>query len=52
MEYKYCKKVMKKYFNKNLTMSEKEQQFESSSTSWICEKFIDIDDEKVRNHCH
>ena len=54
MEYKYCKKLMKKYFNKNLTMSKKEeeQQFESSNTSWICEKFIDIDDKKVRNHCH
>ena len=24
-EYKYCKKVMKKHFNKNLVMSEKEE---------------------------
>ena len=44
---------MKKYFNKNLIMSEKEEeQFRLSSTSWICEKLIDDDDEKVRDHCH
>ena len=49
--YKYCKKVMKKHFNKNLIMTEKEEeQFQSSNTCWICEKLID--DEKVRNHCH
>ena len=33
-------------------MSEKEEQFQSSNTSWICEKLIDNDDEKVRDHCH
>ena len=26
-EYEYCKKVMKKHFNKNLIMSEEEEQF-------------------------
>ena len=51
-EYEYCKKVMKKHFNKNLIMSEKEEQFQSSNTSWICEILIDNDDEKVRDHCH
>ena len=52
-EYQYCKKVMKKHFNKNLIMSEeKEEQFQSSNTCWICEKLIDDDDEKVRDHCH
>ena len=52
-EYEYCKKVMKKHFNKNLIMSEKEEeQFQSSNISWICEKLIDFDDEKVRDHCH
>ena len=43
---------MKKHFNKNLIMSEKEEQFQSSKTSWICEILIDNDDEKVRDHCH
>ena len=52
-EYQHCKKVMKKYFNKNLIMSEKEnEQFQSSSTCWICEKLIHDDDVKVRDHCH
>ena len=53
IEYKYCKKVMKKYFNKNLIMSEEEaKQFHSSNICWICEKLIDNDNEKVRDHCH
>ena len=34
-------------------MSEKEEkQFQSSKTCWICEKLIDDDDEKVRDHYH
>ena len=38
-EYEYCKKVMKKYFNKNLIMSEKEEeQFQLSNVCWICKK--------------
>ena len=44
-EYEYCKKVMKKHFNKNLIMTEEEEQFQSSNTCWICEKAID--DRKV-----
>ena len=52
-EYKYCKKVMKKHFNKNLVMTEEEEHFfQQSNTSWICKKLIDNDDEKVRDHCH
>ena len=30
----------------------KEEQFQSSNICWICEKLIDDDDEKVRDHCH
>ena len=42
---------MKKLFNKNLIMTQKEkEQFQSSNTCQICEKFID--GEKVRDHCH
>ena len=52
-KYEYCKKVMIKHFNKNLIMSEEEEeQFQSSNSCWICEKLIDDDDEKVRDHCH
>ena len=37
--FEYCKKVMKKHFNKNLIMSEKEEeQFQSSNICLICEK--------------
>ena len=43
-EYRYFKKIMKKHFNKNLIMSEEEeQQFKSSIACWICEKLIDND---------
>ena len=52
-EYKYCKKVMNKHFNKNLIMSEEEEHlFQQSNSCWICEKLIDNDDKKVRDHCH
>ena len=48
-ECEYCKKVMKKPFNKNLIISEKEEEnFWSSNACWICEKLID--DEKGRDH--
>ena len=48
-EFGYCKRVMKKHFNKNLIMTEKaEQTFGSSNTCLICGKLID--DEKARGH--
>ena len=51
-EYKYCKKVMNKHFNKNLIMSEEEEHlFQQSNSCWICKKLIDNDEEKVRDHC-
>ena len=50
-EYKYCKQMMKKHFEKNLIMSE-EYLFQQSNSCWICGKLIDNDDEKVRDHCH
>ena len=31
---------------------EEEEQFQSSNSYWICEKLIDDDDKKVRDHCH
>ena len=52
-EYKYCKKVMNKHFNKHLIMSrEEEHLFRQSSSCWICKKLIDNDEEKFRDHCH
>ena len=52
-DYKYCKKIINKHFNKNLIMSEKEEHlFQESNSCWICKKLIDNDEEKVRDHCH
>ena len=50
-EYEYCKKVVKKYFKKNLIMTE-EEQFQSSNICWICGKLIENHEEKSRDHCH
>ena len=45
-EFEYCKNVMKKQFNKDLIMIEKEEeQFHPNNIFWICEKLIDDDDE-------
>ena len=52
-EYKYCKKIMKKHFSKNLIMNEEEEYlFQQSNSCSICGKLIDNDDKKVRDHCH
>ena len=52
-EYDYCRGVMKKHFNKNLVMTAEENgEFERSNICCICGKLIDIDDNKVREHCH
>ena len=52
-EYKYCRKIMKSHFNKNLIMTEEEENlFQKSNNCWICKKLIDNDEEKVRDHCH
>ena len=52
-EHKYCKKIIKDQFNKNLIMTEEEEHlFQQSNNCWICKKLIDNDDEKVGDHCH
>ena len=52
-EYYYCKKIIKKHFNKNLIMSAKdEERFQLSNNCWMCDKFIDVGDNKETNHCH
>ena len=47
-KYEYCKKVMKNHFNKNLIMTEKEEE-NFNQVCWMCEKLIE--DKKVRGHC-
>ena len=52
-EYNYCKKIMRKYFCKNLiTSAEKNELFEMTNICWICDKLIENTDNKVRDHCH
>ena len=44
-EYEYCKNVVKKYFNKSLIMSEKEEEiFQLSNKCWICDKLFNLVD--------
>ena len=44
---------MKKYFCKNLIMSaEENERFEMTNVCWICDKFIENTDKKIRDHCH
>ena len=44
---------MEEYFNKNLIMTEDEENlFQKSNNCWICKKIINKDEEKVRDHCH
>ena len=52
-EYEYCKKIMEEYFNKNLIMTEEEENFfQKSNSCWICKKFISNNENKARDHCH
>ena len=50
-ECEYCKKVMKKHFNKNLIMSEEKK---NNFNQVILVGFVKNcnDNEKVRDHCH
>ena len=52
-EVKYCKRVMKKYFNKPLRMTEEnEKEFKKATTCHICDKKYTEKDIRVRDHCH
>ena len=44
---------MKKYFNKELVMTKKDQgDFENLTKCWICDNDYIDGDVKVRDHCH
>ena len=52
-EVKYCKKVMKKEFNKPLIMTkEDEEKFLKANECHICNKKYTDKDIRVRDHCH
>ena len=45
--------MIKKHFNKNLIMStEEEERFQLTNSCWICGKLFNVEDVKVRDHCH
>ena len=52
-EVKYCKKVMKKHFDKPLRMTEAdEEEFKKAKECHICDKKYTEKDIRVRDHCH
>ena len=52
-KYNYCRRIMEKYFNKNLIMSaEENKKFEMANICWICGGLIENTDNKVRDYCH
>ena len=47
------KKIIKRHFNENLIMSAGEdERFQLNNSCWICDKLFDVEDDKVRDHCH
>ena len=52
-EVKYCKRIIKKEFNKPLIMTKKdEKQFKKAEECHICNKKYTNKDIRVRDHCH
>ena len=52
-EVKYCKKVMKTFFNKPLKMTKEDgEKFEKAKECHICNKKYTKKDIRVRDHCH
>ena len=52
-EHNYCKRIMKKHFNKNLVMSAEENELlEMTNICWICGRLIENTHNKIRDHCH
>ena len=52
-ESKYCTDIMKKYFNKRLVMTKKDNQdFKSTTKYWIWNGDYVKSNVKIRDHCH
>ena len=44
--------MIKKHFNKNLIISAEEERFQLTNSCWIYDKLFNVEDDKVRDHCH
>ena len=45
--------MIKMHFNKNLIMSaEEEEKFQLTNSCWICDKIVDVGNDKIIDHCH
>ena len=52
-EVKYCKKIIKTFFNKPLKMmKDDEEEFQKAKKCHICDKKYTEEDIRVRDHCH
>ena len=52
-ESKYCSKVMKKYFSKELVMTKEDNEdFKNSSKCWISDNDYTDNHVTARDHCH
>ena len=52
-ENKYCTKVMKKHFNKELAITKEDNEiFKNSIKCWICDNDYVDNDVKLRDHCY
>ena len=52
-EEKYCKKIKKEHFNKDMIMTRKDiESFQNSDRCHICNKTYEEGERKVRDHCH
>ena len=52
-EVKYCKKVVKKHFNKPMEMTDEDKEsFQRAEECHICKRPYDASDKIVRDHCH
>ena len=49
----YCKNIIKNHFNKNLLMSEEdEERFQLGNICWNFDKLFDVRDNKAKDCCH
>ena len=50
---KYCSDVITKHFNKELVMTNEDNEYSKHSVKcWICNNDYVVSDVKVRDHCH